>query len=44
MDTEFSLDRRESENDCNSDGPALSWLAGEEGAAEPLQASKMHSI
>jgi len=40
MDTALSLDRRESENDCNSDGSALSWFAGEEQAVEPLQANK----
>lgn len=40
MDTALSLDRRESENDCNSDDSALSWTTGEERAVEPLQANK----
>lgn len=30
IETAFSLDLIESEKDCDSDGPALSWLLGED--------------
>ena len=37
-DIALNLDRRDSENDCKSDGPALSWFAVEE-VVELLQAA-----